>query len=307
VFFVQQSEPCPIPGLDARFAGMSMLADGELSLQRNITAKRLCQLPLFNTVALKMLRISLDSDSAFQETEALFKADPALAAELLVVANSAEFGLRACVGTVRHALAILGLERIRNLVVTIAMHFYVRQGPRQAHIQAVWAHSFATAVIAEELARAAKQPEGLLYTAGLMHDVGRLGLLMTSTEKYSRLFSVPFLNVAEANAVETGVLGLDHCAAGVVLAQNWGLPVELQTCIRHHHSAPAENEDHALDLTRMACRMADALGFWEFQVNEPDDLLSAEKVLSERYRNRPELAPQRLNDLIVERMAPIWD
>jgi hypothetical protein len=66
----------------------------------------------------------------------------------------------------------------------------MRQGPRLSHVRAVWAHSFATAVIAEEIARVTRQSDTIGYTAELMHDVGRLGLLMTSTEKYSRLFSV---------------------------------------------------------------------------------------------------------------------
>jgi putative nucleotidyltransferase with HDIG domain len=303
---VHQSESCSVQSLGIRLAGIPILADGELDLQRSATAKSLSNLPLFNTVALRILGISLDSNSAFEETETLFKADPALAAELLQLANSAEFGLRARVGTIRHALAILGMERIRSLVVTIAMHLYMRQGPRDSHTQAVWAHSFATAVIAEEIARVARQPETYHYTAGLMHDVGRLGLLMASTEKYSRLFSVPFLDVAEANAVENGVLGFDHCESGAVLAQNWGLPEDLQKCIRHHHSGSPEDGDSVLGSTQMACRMADALGFWELMVNEPDDPVRAGTVLPESYRKRPELAPERLSDLIAAQMESVW-
>ena len=289
-----------------RFAGFPILVGGELQDQRNTTTERLCKLPLFNTFALQMLSVSLDSDSALEETEALFKADPALAADLLQIANSVEFGLASRVGTIRHALTILGLERVRSLVMTIAMHLYMRQGPRHSHTQAVWAHCFATAVIAEEVARATKQPDSMLYTAGLLHDVGRLGLLMTSTEKYSRLFSVPFLDVAEANAVESGVLGFDHCEAGLVLAQEWGLPEDLQRCIRYHHSGPPAGDDHVVSSTRIACRMADALGFWEFMVNEPDDPVSAGKVLPESYRKLRALAPERLNDLIVKQMATVW-
>jgi hypothetical protein len=52
--------------------------------------------------------------------------------------------------------------------------------------------------------------------------------------------------------------------------------------------------------------MADALGFWEFMVNEPDDPASAGRVLPDRYRKRSELAPERLSDLIVEQMATVW-
>lgn len=306
MFFVTQSEPCSTQSLESRLAGVPLLTRGELSLQRSATAKCLSNLPLFNTVALRMLVLSLDSDSAFAETEALFKADPTLAAELLLSANSAEFGLRARVGTIQHAVAILGLERVRSLVVTIAMHLYMRQGPRHSHMQAVWAHCLATAVIAEEIARVSRLPQALLYTAGLMHDVGRLGLLMTSTDKYSRLFSVPFLDVEEANAVEIGVLGLDHCEAGVVLAQTWGLPEVLQKCIRCHHSSLPEDDNPVMESIRMACRMADALGFWEFMVNEPDDPVSAGKVLPEGYRKRSELSPERLNDLIAKQMTTVW-
>ena len=307
MFFVYQSDSCPAQSMEGGLSDTLLFVNEGLELQRSATTLRLSKLPLFNTAALKMLSLSLDSDSAFEETETLFKADPALSVELLVLANSAEFGLRAKVGAIRHALTILGLERIRSLVVTVAMHLYMRQGPRHSHVRAVWAHSFATAVIAEEIARVTRQSDTIGYTAGLMHDVGRLGLLMTSTEKYSRLFSVPFLDVAEANAVEIGVLGLDHCEAGVVLAQNWGLPEVLQRCIGSHHKVSPEDNDPAVSSIRIACRMADALGFWEFMVNEPDDPVSAGRVLPDAYRNLPELAPERLSDLIAERMETVWD
>ena len=304
--YVPQLTEIVTPELRNRFPDVKVLSGEEVQTQRGITAERLCKLPLFNTVALKMLSLSAESQSALQETETLFKADPALAAELLLLANSAEFGLRARVGSIRHALTILGLERVRDLVMTIAMHTYVRQGPRSANMHPVWAHSFATAVIAGEIAAVERQADPLFYTAGLMHDVGRLGLLLTSPQKYSRLFSAPFLDVHEANSVERLVLGFNHCEAGGLLSQTWGLPDFVQTCARHHHGTDNQEHHHILSSVRTACQMAESLGFHEFLVAESNDPIKHGDAIPERYRNHPLLAPDRLMDLVSKKMATVW-
>src|ERR1700733_3443761 len=74
----------------------------------------LSKLPAFHATALKLMNISVDTQSAMKDFENAFKADPALTADLLLVANSAAFGLRTRVETIRHALTYLGLERVRS-------------------------------------------------------------------------------------------------------------------------------------------------------------------------------------------------
>lgn len=71
---------------------------------------RLSKLPPFRPAALKLLNISVESGSAMRDFEEIFKSDPALSADLLLVANSLQFGPRARVETIRHAITYLGLS-----------------------------------------------------------------------------------------------------------------------------------------------------------------------------------------------------
>ena len=101
--------------------------------------------------ALKLLNISSTSESAAKQFEEAFSSDPALSADLLLVANSVEFGLRSRIATIRHAVSFLGLDRVRSLASTVALGYYVRSMPRHPYMNSIWRHSIASAVIAEVL------------------------------------------------------------------------------------------------------------------------------------------------------------
>jgi HD-like signal output (HDOD) protein len=196
--------------------------------------------------------------------EELFGSDPAMAAELLTAANSVEYGFRSRISTICHALTILGTDRTRSLAVTIAMAGYIRTRlPREA-IRPLWAHGIATAIIAEDLAARAGNSRGLLYTAGLTHDVGRLGLYSSSHDIYEPLLDLDFHSIDEANLLERELMGVTHSEAGEFLTRTWGFPSILSECARHHH-APAERAPDEIQIVHQACLMADSMGFPELR------------------------------------------
>ena len=161
----------------------------------------------------------------------------------------------------------------------------------------------ATALIADQLAASAGSAAKLLYTAALMHDIGRLGMMLGSGRKYAQLLSEPVRDVAEGLAREEERFGLSHCQAGLVLARKWGLPSGLQDCIGLHHESPEAGGGELLYLTQIACRMADSLGFAEvLQTAEPEGV-SGVFLLPEPFRGRPALAAASLRSLIARQIA----
>jgi HD-like signal output (HDOD) protein len=266
--------------------------------QRAQNVITLAKLPPFHPAALKLLNTSVESDSALADFEQIFKSDPALTADLLVVANSAEFGLRSRVETIRHALAYLGLERVRSLACTIAFCFYVRNLPRTEYMRTVWAHSIATGVIAE--AAGVSYGSHDLYTAGLIHDLGRLAMSLSLGERYSENLSKEFAGVEEALAYENELFGLTHCEAGRLVAQNWGFPLSLATYIAHHHEAVDGNPGEPMNLIRAACQLSDSLGFPEVYHR---DLALRGMAETETLRGRPGLEPDRLQERITKRIS----
>ena len=265
--------------------------------EHSAVSDRLTKLPPFHPAAMKLLTISGESETAISEFEKAFKSDPALTADLLMVANSAAFGFRARVDNIRHALTLLGLERVRSLGFTIAMSMYVRNLPNKEDVRAVWAHSTATAVIADVLGRV--YGSQAMYTAGLVHDLGRLGLLLSVGKKYGEILTKEFADMPESMKLEKVLFGVNHCEAGALVSRTWGFPDTLQSSMANHHEAFTPENGTAPDLIRISCQMADWLGFPEVKRQDAD----AAPALPPKLRNHPELDPERLRGLITKQIA----
>jgi len=259
----------------------------------------LSKLAPFHPTALRLMNISVESESAMEDFEAAFKSDPALTADLLLVANSTEFGLRSRIDTIRHALSFLGLERVRSLGCTIAFSFYVRNVPRTPYMRTVWSHSLATAVIAEEIGKVYEVPA--LYTSGLVHDLGRLALFLSAGPEYATKLGDEFETTADSCALETEQFGLTHAEAGGLVCDKWRFPVSLRTCMTTHHEPISGNPKEPHNLVKIACAMADILGYPEVRVRQHAEAGN----LPESLRLRPEMATEALQYRIQKQLSSV--
>jgi HD-like signal output (HDOD) protein len=257
--------------------------------------ERLTRLPTFHPTAVKLLALSTEEDSALADFERIFKTDPTLTADLLLTANSAAYGLRARVGTIRHALTMLGLERIRALACHIMWGAYLRQQKAEV-LRPLWQHSIATAVISEILGKLYHVPG--LYTAGLLHDLGRLGLLLSTGERYAEMLAEETADVEGAIQREAALCGVNHCDAGALLAQSWGFPDLLQVAMVEHHGCRPVRSGRPVGVIQASCRMADWLGFPELR-SAP----GVPPALPRRVLNARQLEPKRVRDLINKQAA----
>jgi putative nucleotidyltransferase with HDIG domain len=164
------------------------------------------------------------------------------------------------VATVFQAVGALGIDRTRELSLTIATASYAHDTIQSESLQPWWRHTVASALIASELARQCGiRPEGQ-YTTALLHDIGRLGLFSVYRAKYEEL-------VAAADGeddllrAERTAFGIDHVEAAVRLARQWKLPQALVEAIAHCHEAPRDGALHDAAVVHMACLLADSLGF----------------------------------------------
>jgi putative nucleotidyltransferase with HDIG domain len=224
------------------------------------------ELPPFPAVATKLLRLFASDDVEIREVVALIRADAAFCSELLRVANSAAYGLRSQVGSVQHAVVILGFDRLRSFAMTISMKNFLRRAMRIDVLRRVWRHSLACALVAEELAplfwkNGDRTSRDRSYTAGLLHDIGRLALLVKYPQEYANLLAVVSENPFDILETERQLFDVDHCEAGDYLAKAWTFPSEIADVAARHHE-PADNGDlDLLNLVRSAVLLADWLGF----------------------------------------------
>jgi HD-like signal output (HDOD) protein len=268
--------------------------------KQSATLSRLCNLPRLHPSAARLLAVSADIDEALKEYEAIFGGDPSLAAELLRTANSVEFGLRARVTNIRFALLLLGAERTRSLAVTIALSKYSRGSVGRAATTPLWRHSVATGVIAEELGRSRTSRESHVYTAGLTHDLGRLGLLLSGAEQYAALLAGHYDTFEAANDAERAAFGMTHGDAGAFLAQSWSFPAVLCDAIRFHHEPPSPDQDDLLCITRSACEVAGLLGYPELQDCGAPEGESGASISSLEQAG---LDTERLRELVEQRLS----
>src|ERR1017187_5130397 len=221
-------------------------------------------LPPFPAVAQRVLAMVNNEDLAIHDLGKLVKMDPSFSAELLRFANSALLGARHEVKSVSQAIIMLGLDRVKTLATLVAVNRMVRASMRVEALRKVWVHSLVTALIAEEAARVTGIPTDTAYTAGLLHNLGTLGLMSAYPEEYERMLSVTLDFGFDLLQTERDLFDIDHCLAGCYLAQDWDFPDELAAAIAVHHEDPVPAEVSLDNVVKVSCRLADALGYVAF-------------------------------------------
>jgi HD-like signal output (HDOD) protein len=265
----------------------------------------LTEVPAFPAVAIKTLQVMSRERGALTELSELISSDAAISGGILRMANSALFNIRIEISGVLQAIHILGLERVKGVVVTVAMKSYLGESIDVPQLRACWRHSLACAVISEEFAKVGLMEADVAYTTGLMHDVGRLGLIAAYPKEYADFLLRAENEPCDALARERDLFGVDHCQAGQLLVTRWNLPKIFSEVTLRHHDAPVAGESTILSTVRRSCRMADALGF---DVVPPNHPTSYEEILSdlpERERNRFPRESSKLVQHIAARINAI--
>jgi putative nucleotidyltransferase with HDIG domain len=221
-------------------------------------------LPPLPAIAQRVLALVSQEDIGIREIGDLVKMDPSFSAELLRFANSALFGVRQGVKSVSQAIVLLGLDRVKTMATLVSVNRMIRSALRVDALRKVWIHSLATALIAEEAARVSGIAADTAYTAGLLHNLGTLGLMSAYPEEYSRMLDVTREFGFDLLRTERDLFDIDHCLAGSYLAQDWDFPDELAAAIAVHHEEPIAGEVSLDNVVKVSWRLSDTLGYVAF-------------------------------------------
>lgn len=198
-------------------------ADPTLALAEFVASVE--HLPLFTGVAAQLIKSVDREDVTAGELSKLISTDAALVAQLLRLVNSPFYGLRRSIGTVSDAIAVLGLNLIRRIVIAAVL-----QRPLFAYLHDTraardfWRHQLLCATIARQL-HAQKGLNGeLAYMAGLLHDVGRLVMLVKYPNDIDMLLEDRSIDDDSAIERERQRFGFDHAVVGAALLEIWDLP-----------------------------------------------------------------------------------
>lgn len=212
--------------------------------------RRIHNLPSLPTVVVELLA-SMDRDEA--NIDALVQKiaqDQALTAKTLRLANSSFYGMANQVTSVHEAIAILGFRTVRSVATTAALiGTFARHDSFNAN--PFWRHAIAGAICARELAPHFNLNPEHAYTAGLLHDIGRLVLVTQFPPQFKATMVYRAQHDCHLLDAERAVLGVDHAMVGHVLTRHWKFPETMQQAVACHH-APQVQGMPALSLVILA-------------------------------------------------------
>jgi HD-like signal output (HDOD) protein len=265
-------------------------------------SESLKKVPPFPPVAAKLLRLLSDPGVDTNQVADLIGSDATFTARLLQRVNSAEFGFVSDITNVRRAVALLGLDTTRQVTLAHATASYAQGGLKTETMRRCWQHTVATAVLADEIAAACDAFGSVAFTAGIMHDVGRLGLLVAYPEEYERVVRNAADRCLDLLDFEEEEFGAHHAEAGRMLAERWELPSEMAVIAGRHHDPCEGAELSLLRIVHVACRLADVLGYDVVKPLNPSTVSDVVAELPARARVLLVQDPRQLCERVEQRI-----
>lgn len=224
---------------------------------------RINDLPTLPAIAMEVNRMLQDDDVSIDSLCDTIEKDQAIVSKLLKLSNSAFFGLRFKVNTVREAAMLLGFSSVRNVVVSVSVlkAFCGIKSIKGLNLEDFWKHSISVAIIGKELAKQSEiaQPDEA-FLGGLLHDIGKIIMIQHFPEEFSNVFEKVHVSNELFSQAEKDIQIAGHALIGGILAQKWKLPELMVHAIRYHDNPSISCSDYNLVLVvHMANMLANAL------------------------------------------------
>jgi HD-like signal output (HDOD) protein len=211
------------------------------------------------SVAQRVLQIIDNPDFDTQEVVALLESDPAMAAQILKLVNSAYFGLPRQVASLRQAVLCLGTHTLRLVLLNFGVLQGMAKGLTPQQREQFLRHSLTTALLAQKFQVLRGSDDGdAAYCAGLMADVGILALLQVEPKRYRPLLTSQHFNADLCDAEEEA-FGFNHAQLGARLLQHWNLPEAIVSAVEQHHQSVRASADELTSSVQIATLMAEVL------------------------------------------------
>src|SRR5581483_4047372 len=187
-------------------------------------------------------RITMEMDSPTASVETIgqiIRQDPPTTAKVLQLANSAVFGLHLQVNEPGEAVAYLGLEATRTLVLMAHTFSEFDRLPRTGFsIDELWFHSVRVGEFARQIASFEEQPSDVAeqaYAAGLLHDLGKVLFAANLPVPFGQALLLAKEQGLPLYQAETQLLGASHAEVGASLLAIWDLPAPIVEAVALHH------------------------------------------------------------------------
>ncbi|MBI2839500.1 MAG: HDOD domain-containing protein [Acidobacteria bacterium] len=255
-----------------------MMTPSERAAAIEARLSRMKDLPTLPVIILKVLELMNRSDPSIQDLSNLISADQVLASKIIKVVNSPLYAVRTEIRNLQQAMAYLGFEAVKNLVLTCSLISHFAGKGAAFNMKTFWAHSFGCGIVSKLIAgKLGFESAESLYLAGLVHDLGEVVISTAYTVEFPAILKLLQTDGCSFYTAEEKVLGYTHCDVGGWLAVKWRFPESLTQAIRYHHTPSmaksAKEVVAVVNLADLFCRLR-SLGyefFEELDVSFPDE------------------------------------
>jgi putative nucleotidyltransferase with HDIG domain len=203
-------------------------------------------------VVLKILRLIEEEEYDIKALTTEIRKDQVISAKTLKLCNSVMFAGTNKIESLDHALVYVGLQALVKLVISASVdHYFNNAGAGYSLCKGgLFHHAVGTAIICEKLATVTGLVKpGLAYTAGLLHDIGKVVLDQYVNSAYPLFYRKLSNEGRSFSETETEILGVNHTEIGSDLARKWDFPDSLIDVIQFHHRP--EDAQRNLELTHI--------------------------------------------------------
>jgi len=205
------------------------------------------KLPPFSMVIQKALQLIEDPKSSAQQIVEVIQYDQSITLEVLKVCNSAYFGLKRKVRSLKEALIMIGFDQLLQIVLSQESSKIFLKDCSGYDLQHgdLWRHSVSCALLSKIICNHVHEIRtNVIFTAALLHDVGKMVL-----HRYVRNYFAEIKLLTEQKAfsfpeAEKAILGIDHAELGGMIMEKWSLPKEIIFAVRYHHT-PLSSPDYS--------------------------------------------------------------
>lgn len=207
------------------------------------------RLPPFPLVMQRAFQLIEDPRSSAQDLVDVLQFDQAITANVLRLCNSAYFGLRRPVSSLKEALVMVGFDRLMEIILSQGSAALLKDscegyGLGQADL---WKHSVACALLSHIISKRLNREATLtLFTAALLHDIGKVMLGHFLQEYFGQIRDLTVEKQLSFSEAEKQVLGINHAELGGKVAERWKFPKSIILAIRYHHTPTQSSEEREI-------------------------------------------------------------
>jgi putative nucleotidyltransferase with HDIG domain len=231
--------------------------------------------PILPATVFRIMQVTADPESSADDLMQALLPDQSLCVTVLKLANSVLFGRPQRVDSLTSAIMVLGFNQVQSIALIKAMNnsFRELQLVDTVTVEQFWEHSFLTAMAARHIAQHLRFPSSTFFMAGLIHDIGKLVMLLTFGDEYApEQWMSPF-STEERLAAEQRLFAFNHATVGGQLLGQWNFPENLLTAVEYHH-LPAKAPEKRF--FAQVIQLADLLSFFciESEAGPEDDVIA---------------------------------